>query len=189
MKRKGLSALLFLFLFSGLAVGNARADQAFEEGARLGRTCAGCHGTNGASPGKLIPIIGGQVSDYLAITLQEFRDGTRPGSVMGNLAKGYTAEQDKQMAAFFAAQPWVNSPHAPDNVDKPKMAVMCLGCHGQQGEGLGHFPHLAGQHPAYLEQALLEYRAGARPNLQMMLVRSMPEESLKQLAEYFAALK
>ena len=46
------------------------APAAADEGFRVSQTCAGCHGTNGASPGDTIPILGGQSAAYLADSLR-----------------------------------------------------------------------------------------------------------------------
>jgi trimethylamine:corrinoid methyltransferase-like protein len=46
----------------------------------------------------------GRDKDYLAAQLTAFKDGTRPATVMHQIAKGYTPEQIDQLAAYFAAQ-------------------------------------------------------------------------------------
>ena len=177
--------LLCLFL-GGVA---AAADDQLAEGERLGRSCAGCHGTAGVSPGKLIPIIGGQVDKYIVKTMEEFAADKRPGSAMLNLAKGYSAEEQKQLAAYFAAQPWVNTPHAAENSADAALVKSCQGCHGSKGEGRGAFPRLAGQHPDYLYQALMEYKSGERTAPVMKLVTRIDDATLKQMADYYSALK
>jgi cytochrome c553 len=71
----------------------------------LAATCAACHGTDGKAV-KDAGLIGlaGRDKDYLAAQLKAFRDGTRPATVMHQIAKGYTPEQLDQLAAYFAAQ-------------------------------------------------------------------------------------
>ncbi len=188
---KNLQNILLLFsLICVSVVGPVFADgHLAAAGERLSKTCASCHGTDGAAPGKLIPIIGGQVAPYLDTALQEFAAGERPGSVMANLAKGYDADEQKQIAAFFAAKPWVNTPHAPAiSVDESELKS-CQGCHGKAGQGQGIFPRLAGQHPEYLLEALLEYKKGERKAATMMLVRGVDEGKLKVFADNYAAMK
>ncbi|KQW99935.1 hypothetical protein ASC94_30865 [Massilia sp. Root418] len=73
-------------------------------GARLAATCTGCHGTNGATLGTALPPLAGQPKDALLASLQAFKAGTRPATVMTQIAKGYTEDQLTQLAAFFAAQ-------------------------------------------------------------------------------------
>jgi len=69
----------------------------------LAATCAGCHGAQGASVGG-IPSLAGMDPRVLVDSLQEFRAGTRPGTVMPQLAKGYTDPQIEAIAAYYAAQ-------------------------------------------------------------------------------------
>lgn len=74
-----------------------------EVGRDLAAACAICHGTNGLSAGGL-PNLAGQQKDYLVKQLRDFRDGTRPATIMHQIAKGYTEEQYELLAAYFAAQ-------------------------------------------------------------------------------------
>ncbi len=69
----------------------------------LAATCFTCHGTDGRSVGGVPPSLAGQNRDYLLGQLQEFRDGKRPATVMHQYAKGYTDEQLKLIAGYFAA--------------------------------------------------------------------------------------
>ena len=71
----------------------------------LAATCANCHGTDGrAVPGAGMPGLAGQPSDYLLQQLRAFRDGSRPATVMHQIAKGYSETQLQQLASYFAAQ-------------------------------------------------------------------------------------
>jgi sulfide dehydrogenase cytochrome subunit len=71
----------------------------------LAATCAPCHGTNGkAVPGAGQLPLAGEAQETIARRLQEFRAGTRPATVMHQIAKGYNDEQINQLAAYFAAQ-------------------------------------------------------------------------------------
>jgi sulfide dehydrogenase cytochrome subunit len=69
----------------------------------LAATCFTCHGTDGRSVGGVPPSLAGQNRDYLLKQLQEFRDGKRPATIMHQHAKGYTDEQLKLIADYFAA--------------------------------------------------------------------------------------
>jgi len=82
----------------------AFAQSPFPDAARdLAAACAICHGTNGRSAGGL-PNLAGQQKEYLAKQLRDFRDGTRPATIMNQIAKGYTDEQYELLSAYFAAQ-------------------------------------------------------------------------------------
>ncbi|MBW7900710.1 MAG: c-type cytochrome [Rhodocyclaceae bacterium] len=87
-----------------LAAGPAAAqDPNFTR--NLAATCAPCHGTNGkAIPGAGQVPLAGEAQETIASRLHEFRAGTRPATIMHQIAKGYTDEQIKQLAAWFAAQ-------------------------------------------------------------------------------------
>jgi sulfide dehydrogenase cytochrome subunit len=70
----------------------------------IAATCANCHGTNGVSRG-IVPSIAGQPKADLATKMQEFKQNKRPGTIMPQLAKGFTDEQIDIVAAYFASQP------------------------------------------------------------------------------------
>ncbi|MEO8153142.1 MAG: cytochrome C [Rhizobacter sp.] len=70
----------------------------------LAATCAACHGTEGrAVSGAGMMGLRGLDKTYLVNQLNAFRDGTRPATVMQQIAKGYTPGQIEQLAVFFAA--------------------------------------------------------------------------------------
>ncbi len=68
--------------------------------AMLSFTCAGCHGTDGISPGS-IPSIYCKTPDTIQKALKEYRDGTRFSTVMGRHVKGYTDDEIQLIAGFF----------------------------------------------------------------------------------------
>lgn len=71
----------------------------------LAATCANCHGTNGrTTEGSAVPALAGMPREYMLRQLQAFRDGSRPATVMHQLAKGFTQPQIEQIATYFAAQ-------------------------------------------------------------------------------------
>lgn len=82
----------------------AAAAEAIPNGARLAASCTGCHGTNGATQGSVLPPLAGQPKDQLQAALRDFKSGKRPATIMTQLAKGYTDEQLEILAAYFAAQ-------------------------------------------------------------------------------------
>jgi sulfide dehydrogenase cytochrome subunit len=59
-------------------------------------SCSGCHGS--ASP------IAGQDAKSLTQTLIAFRDGTRPSTVMGRIAKGFSPDELGVIAAWWSAR-------------------------------------------------------------------------------------
>jgi len=69
----------------------------------LAATCANCHGTNGNARGDMKPLAGMPADKMLAM-LADFKSGNQPATIMHQIAKGYTDEQVKLVAAYFAAQ-------------------------------------------------------------------------------------
>jgi cytochrome c553 len=70
----------------------------------LAATCSACHGTDGrAVSGAGMTGLRGLDKAYIVTQLNAFRDGTRPATVMHQIARGYTPGQIEQLAAYFAA--------------------------------------------------------------------------------------
>ncbi|MSQ58148.1 MAG: c-type cytochrome [Betaproteobacteria bacterium] len=93
-----------LFTAGVLALASASAHAADANHASyLASTCASCHGTDGKSTGSVASLAGQPAADLLT-KLAEFKDGTRPATIMHQIAKGYTGEQLKLIAEFFSAQ-------------------------------------------------------------------------------------
>jgi sulfide dehydrogenase cytochrome subunit len=68
----------------------------------LAATCANCHGTNGASKGE-VASLAGLPAERIVASMAAFKSGA-PATIMHQIAKGYTDDQIKLMAAYFAAQ-------------------------------------------------------------------------------------
>jgi sulfide dehydrogenase cytochrome subunit len=69
----------------------------------LAATCANCHGTNGVSVGE-VASLAGRPKDEIGRKLLDYKNGTVPGTIMPQLAKGYTDAQIDLVAGWFAAQ-------------------------------------------------------------------------------------
>jgi cytochrome subunit of sulfide dehydrogenase len=71
---------------------NAAATDLYKRG--LAATCANCHGTDGKGvvDGGM-PLINGLTSEQMLTQLKAFKSGAREGTIMPQLAKGYTDEQ------------------------------------------------------------------------------------------------
>jgi cytochrome subunit of sulfide dehydrogenase len=87
-----------------LTAGNAFAQDAARLYDRsLAATCAQCHGTDGrAAPGAALPGLAGLPAATLAAQMTAFKSGTRAGTVMPQLAKGFSDAQIDRLAAWFA---------------------------------------------------------------------------------------
>jgi len=73
-------------------------------GRAVAATCANCHGTGGVSVGE-VPSLAGRPKDELVRKMQDFKAGRTQGTIMPQLAKGYTDEQIDVVAAWYAARP------------------------------------------------------------------------------------
>ena len=111
--RRLLSWTLFLEL-SGM-----KAAQAFAAGSLLvaatipaiaaeappgAASCSGCHAAK-PNVDTAVPRLTGHDATALAAALREFRDGRRPATVMDRIAKGFSDDEIKAIAAWFGAQP------------------------------------------------------------------------------------
>jgi cytochrome c553 len=68
----------------------------------------------------------------------------------------------------------------------------CVTCHGQSGQGArgGHFPRIASKPAGYLYNQLIAFRDGVRRYPPMnYLVAYLPDAYLREMAEYYAALR
>jgi cytochrome subunit of sulfide dehydrogenase len=83
------------------------AERVIAADPRLGRdlaaTCANCHGTDGKAQGAMIPLAGRPAADIVS-KLSEFKAGKREATIMHQIAKGFTDEQLKLVAEYFAKQ-------------------------------------------------------------------------------------
>jgi cytochrome c553 len=97
-----LAALLVACL-PALAQGPATSTADPHLARNLAATCANCHGTNGNARGDMKPIAGMPTEKLLAM-LDDYRSGNQPATIMHQIVKGYTPEQLKLIAGYFAAQ-------------------------------------------------------------------------------------
>jgi len=163
----------------------------------LGNTCAGCHGTNGASAGGSMPIIGGMTKRYLAQTLKDYKSGKRPSTIMGRIARGYSDLELEAIASFMSSQPWVNAKVK----TKGKMvregakihAEQCETCHKNNGANTGDLPKLSGQYPDYLFGQLRSFHeiGGSLPQPAQMRkrIQKLSAEELHALSQFYASQK
>lgn len=71
----------------------------------LAATCANCHGTFGKSiKDGALPSLAGMQSDEFTAQMQAFKSGTRPATIMHQIAKGFSDEQIRLLASYFASQ-------------------------------------------------------------------------------------
>ncbi|MGH8683593.1 MAG: c-type cytochrome [Burkholderiales bacterium] len=175
------------------------------------QVCAACHGPDGNSIGPANPKLAGQIPEYLAKQLVNFRPGKgdkaaeRPNNVMAAFAAALSAEQMRDVAAFYASQKLI--PEKARNKSTielgrqifragiaDKNVPACAGCHGPAGAGIAiQYPVLAGQYAAYIEAQLKAFRSGERandPNRMMRTTASrLSDLEIRAVADYVAGLR
>ncbi len=163
----------------------------------LANTCAGCHGTNGASAGEFMPSIAGMDPGYLYSVMSDYKSGLRPSTIMGRIMNGYTEQEIWAIAGFYGAQPWTST----DRVASGKAIAqgqavhdrLCESCHDDGGrEQDDESPRLAGQWAGYTQYVLDICRArGARcrPTKMGKMVKGLSDEEIAALARFYESEK
>ena len=97
---RNLAAGMVLATVAASAAAQAPTDVV---GRSLAATCANCHGTEGRAQAAMVPLAG-YPADRLVATMQDFRSGKRPATIMHQIAKGYTDAQIDSVARYFATR-------------------------------------------------------------------------------------
>ena len=104
LARARAMVLLSLSLLGGFS--SVAAQEPDRQARNWASSCAACHGTDGRTEGAEVPSLAGRDAGQLFRALTEFRNGQRPAAtVMHQHAKGYTDEQLRRIADWFARQP------------------------------------------------------------------------------------
>lgn len=70
----------------------------------MAHSCAACHGTNGQLGDESFAPLAGMPANQFVKTMIDFREGRRPATLMGHVARGFSDEDLQGMGAFFEAQ-------------------------------------------------------------------------------------
>ncbi len=181
-----IKCIVMLVLF----VGSVNAAD-INAGKSRAAACQGCHGVAGVSSSPLWPSLAGQSATYLESQLNKFSTGQRANEVMKPIAAGLSDVDMQNIAAYYAGLPPAKSRGGDFNLAQQgkDKAAMCLGCHGNNAQGMGMVPKLAGQHPQYLAKQLTDFKKGARKSPQMnAMAQSLSEEDIKAVAAYLGSL-
>lgn len=103
MKKSIQTRPVLLVALASLMLAPSAFAEELSRGAMLSASCAGCHGTDGKSPGA-IPDISDKKSEFIRMSLEDFRSGKRASTVMGRHAKGYSDEEILLIAEYFGKQ-------------------------------------------------------------------------------------
>jgi len=169
-----------------------------------GFLCASCHGENGKGMVPNYGKLAGQNEKYLLKQMQAFASGQRNNLLMQTIATQLTAEETKDLAAFFAKQSF-----NPDfanralanrgqllyrhGANKSRLPA-CMACHGPAGEGnaMAGIPALAGQYAAYTTTQLLAYRSNIRKtdinHVMHDIAARLSDDDIAALASYLQGL-
>ena len=93
-----IRSAVFAALFAACSSG-ALAQQAARN---LAAACAICHGTEGRGATMDVIPLAALPKDRIVSQMKAFRDGSRPATVMHQIAKGYTDAEIEAIAAWFA---------------------------------------------------------------------------------------
>lgn len=163
----------------------------------LSYTCAGCHGTNGASNGPAIPSLAGLSKDYLVEAMEAYKKDERNPTIMNRIAKGYSTKQFELMGDFFSAQKvhqikGQTFDYAKAKAGKKLHEKYCSGCHSEGGtvtddeSGL-----LAGNSAYFLKFALEDFHDGSldMPKKMKKKIKKMlkkDKDAFEKLVNYYS---
>lgn len=201
MKLKAIISLFSLLALSSAvhAAGDATAGKA------KAAVCFSCHGPNGNSMNPVWPKLAGQHADYIAKQLADFKAGkTRMDPLMAGQVAALSGQDMADLGAFFATQKV--SPAGADETlvklgekifragNKATGVSACMACHGPTGSGnpAAKFPSLKGQHAAYTEKALKDFKNAVRTNdagkMMQNVTAMMTDKEIKAVAAYIQGL-
>lgn len=196
--------LVSVSLVLGLAANGLQAADV-AAGKAKSATCMACHGPDGNSPNPIWPKLAEQHPAYLKKQLLDFKSGNRKNDMMAPMAAPLTDEDIDNLSAYFASQSQKGGVAAADKVvvgEKLYRAgngatgvAACMACHGPAGAGnpSANFPRVAGQHAAYLEKTLKDFRSGDRNNdtskMMQGVVARMTDAEIAAVAQYIQGLK
>lgn len=204
-----------------LILGTAWAAPVFASGdAKLGEplviTCVACHGDGGNSTTPAFPKLAGQGEKYLLKQLKDIKTGARVVAEMTGVLDKLSDADMANIAAFFASKSMqlsgskvlkvkVNSGEQVDSLalgakifragNAGTGVPACSGCHSPLGLGNGpaSYPRLSGQHAAYIEKQLKNFRAGERANdgeakPMRQVAQQMSDAEITAVANFIAGL-
>ena len=197
-----LAGLMGLFLVATVAIA-AEEVQISKAAETAKAVCAACHGADGNSPAATFPKLAGQHAAYIVKQLTNFKEGTRDNAVMKPIATALSADEMKDLGAYFASQKskeaGAKSNGAGSLGEKiyrggiaANKVPACAACHSPNGVGIPkNFPRLARQHAEYTVAQLQAFATGARANGPMMKMRAsrMSAEEMTAVADYIQGLR
>lgn len=188
-----LKLINLALLAGGVAVSSSLWAAGPTSSAMLSNTCGGCHGTNGASAGPAMPIIGGQTPGYIEDAMKKFKSGERSSSIMGRLAKAYSDEDFKAMDKFFSEKKFVRTKQetvaAKVAQGKTVHEQNCKKCHLENGRESEDGGVIAGQWAEYLQITMNEFQDKKRPMPKKMAEKfeGLSKDEIDALIHFYAS--
>jgi cytochrome c553 len=197
---KTLIAVVAAMALTGVSVAAGNAT----DGKAKSASCAACHGADGNSVNPGWPKLAGQGAQYIVKQLADFKANNRNDPLMSAQAVALSSQDMDDLAAFFSSQ--TGSQGAADEKlvaagakmyragNKKKGVAACVACHGPTGAGnpAAKFPKVSGQHAAYVEKALKDFRSGARANdmnkMMQLVAEKMSDAEIAAVASYISGL-
>lgn len=197
--------LVSISVVLALSVSGVQAAGDTAAGKAKSAACMACHGADGNSPNPVWPKLAGQHASYIKKQLNDFKAGARNNEMMAPMAAPLQEQDIEDLAAYFSSQSQSQGEAAADQValgekvyragNKDKGVAACGGCHGPNGAGNpgAGFPRIAGQHAAYLEKALKDFRDGKRANdlnkMMQGVASGLSDAEISAVAQYLQGMR
>jgi cytochrome c553 len=189
------------------AVADALIDGSADAGKNKAITCGACHGADGNSVNPAWPSIAGQHAQYIAESLQSYKDGTRSDVLMSGMSMILDEQDMRDLGAYFSIQTAAAKSVAdPALVDKGETLYRggdsesgtsaCLACHGPGGRGnpAALYPSLRGQYAVYTAKQLRDYASDTRKSdgatkVMRDVAKTLSEDDIVAVSAYIQGLK
>jgi len=202
-------AIILCAVFAGTACHDLEPSRGVNNPSAPGRTiaeqvCSKCHGVTGVSRSPAFPKLAGQPREYLVAQLTDFKTRARSDphgkTFMWDFAR-LTDAQINEIAYYFSSLPAILGKPGDRALMNQGRAIFesglaskgvpaCSACHGENGEGMGLFPRLAGQHADYVvAQLRIFQRTDDRPRGATMktATQQMSEQDMHAVAAFLEA--
>lgn len=197
--------LVSVSIVLAMVVVNAQAAGDAAAGKTKSATCLACHGADGNSANAVWPKLAGQHPNYIKKQLQEFKGGARKNDLMSPMAMPLSDQDMDDLAAYFSSKTQAPGTATADSVElggkiyragnASTNVAACMACHGPTGSGnpSAKFPRISGQHAAYIEKTLKDFRSGDRTNdnakMMQNVVFRMTDKEIAAVAQYLQGLR
>jgi len=143
-----------------------------------------------------MPSLASQSKASIVDAMKKFQSGERTSTIMGRIAKGYTAADFELMGEFFSKQKFHATNQKLDKALVKKGAALqeanCSRCHLDDGkDGKDDTPVMASQWLPYLKIQMDMYLSGARKMPEQMAekVKPLSKAELDALLHFYASVK